>query len=425
MTTLTLPLLKHAPKAGEQYRFHFDMSKCIGCKCCVVACNEQNGNPAEINWRQVGELEGGIFPSTQRLHLSMGCNHCVEPTCLSGCPVEAYTKDAATGIVDHNADQCIGCQYCTWNCSYGVPQYNEARGVVGKCDLCHRRLNEGLDPACATACPEGAIAIEIVNIAEWMANYSSANAPGMPDASDSISTTRISLPSNIAPDLARVDLERRPVESSHWSLVVVLVLMQWAAGGAAFGLAPIYVMGLILLGLAIAPLHLGRPLYAYRAWMGWRSSWLSREVIAFGVFAQLAALGVAFESFRIASAAAGLMATYCSARIYMVKARPGWNSPYTLLDFFGTVVLLGATLVAPWAAAAAMLSQLAIGVWRGRTSISRLAFGAFALASLPYEPRLSLCFAVLGELTGRGLFFSKSDSKSVASSFLTPGGTCN
>ena len=50
------------PQAGEQYRFHFDMTKCIGCKCCVVACNEQNGNPAAINWRRVGEIEGGDYP---------------------------------------------------------------------------------------------------------------------------------------------------------------------------------------------------------------------------------------------------------------------------------------------------------------------------------------------------------------------------
>src|SRR6187549_2641576 len=65
------------PVAGEQYRFHFDMTRCIGCKCCVVACNEQNGNPAAINWRRVGEIEGGHYPNTQRYHLSMGCNHCV------------------------------------------------------------------------------------------------------------------------------------------------------------------------------------------------------------------------------------------------------------------------------------------------------------------------------------------------------------
>ena len=114
---------------GEQYRFHFDMTKCIGCKCCVVACNEQNGNPAELNWRRVGEVEGGYYPNTQRHYLSMGCNHCVEPSCLIGCPVEAYTKDPVTGVVVHSAEACIGCQYCTWNCSYGVPQYNPSAAL--------------------------------------------------------------------------------------------------------------------------------------------------------------------------------------------------------------------------------------------------------------------------------------------------------
>ena len=79
------PLIpERKPEAGEQYRFHFDMTKCIGCKCCVVACNEQNGNPAAINWRRVGEIEGGHYPNTQRHYLSMGCNHCLEPSCMQG-----------------------------------------------------------------------------------------------------------------------------------------------------------------------------------------------------------------------------------------------------------------------------------------------------------------------------------------------------
>src|SRR5215472_18636106 len=105
---------QRALQPGEQYRFHFDMTKCIGCKCCVVACSEQNGNPAAINWRRVGELEGGHYPHVQRHHLSMGCNHCLEPSCLIGCPVEAYRKDPVTGVVIHSAETCIGCQYCTW-----------------------------------------------------------------------------------------------------------------------------------------------------------------------------------------------------------------------------------------------------------------------------------------------------------------------
>ena len=149
-TTSLIPSV--APGAGEQYRFHFDMTKCIGCRCCEVACNEQNGNPADLRWRRVGEIEGGVYPHTQRHYLSMGCNHCVDAACLNGCPVDAYSKDALTGLVLHSADACIGCQYCTWNCPYGVPQYNPDRGVVGKCDMCHNRLADGMEPACVNAC---------------------------------------------------------------------------------------------------------------------------------------------------------------------------------------------------------------------------------------------------------------------------------
>src|SRR5687768_3976976 len=151
VTALATRMPERTPGAGEQYRFHFDMGKCIGCKCCVVACNEQNGNPSAINWRRVGEIEGGWYPHATKSYLSMGCNHCLEPTCLAGCPVDAYTKDPDTGIVRHSADACIGCQYCTWNCSYGVPQFNHERGVVGKCDMCHGRLEEGQAPACVSA----------------------------------------------------------------------------------------------------------------------------------------------------------------------------------------------------------------------------------------------------------------------------------
>jgi Fe-S-cluster-containing dehydrogenase component len=134
----TFPLLipSRPLEEGEQYRFHFNMTKCIGCRSCEVACNEQNGNPADILWRRIGELEAGSYPETQRHYLSMGCNHCLDAECVKGCPVDAYTKDPVTGIVLHSADACIGCQYCVWNCPYSVPQFNPERGVVGKCDMC-------------------------------------------------------------------------------------------------------------------------------------------------------------------------------------------------------------------------------------------------------------------------------------------------
>jgi formate dehydrogenase iron-sulfur subunit len=368
----TSPIPSRKPRAGEQYRFHFDMTKCIGCKCCVVACNEQNGNPAGINWRRVGEVEGGHYPNTQRHYLSMGCNHCLEPSCMIGCPVEAYTKDPVTGIVLHSADTCIGCQYCTWNCSYGVPQYNAERGVVGKCDLCHNRLSDGLAPACVSACPEGAISVEIVDQTQWRADYAVADAPGLPSADDSISTTRVTLPDNLLPDTRRVDAHRIAPEDPHWPLVFMLVLTQLAAGafttlavldgvGAGVGLGVSAVLSLVLAGISLgaSTLHLGRPIYAFRALRGLRTSWLSREVLALSLFAGSASLYSGMLLFDLparsipgfGTALLGFAGVTCSARIYIVKARPAWFSSYTVAEFFATGLLLGPLFIR------------ALGVW--------------------------------------------------------------
>jgi formate dehydrogenase iron-sulfur subunit len=337
------------------------MRKCIGCKCCVVACNEQNGNPASINWRRVSEIEGGWFPNATRSYLSMGCNHCLEPTCLAGCPVDAYTKDAATGIVSHSADACIGCQYCTWNCSYGVPQYNAERGVVGKCDMCHGRLSTGAAPACVSACPEGAITIEIVNLAEWRAAVASPRVADAPSEDFSLSTTRVSgvdLPPNARPR----DITHVQPEHPHWPLVVMTVLTQLSVGafatiwllhllGAAGRLGVAAIASLAVGGLALtaSTLHLGRPVYAYRAIRMWRRSWLSREVLLFGAFSGVAAAyagalwfglpaGVIVGALTVMLGLAGVFASGC---IYRVGSRPAWNTWSTPLQFGFTAAVLG------------------------------------------------------------------------------------
>jgi len=353
-----------APREGEQYRFHVDMGKCIGCKCCVVACNEQNSNPAAINWRRVRDIEGGWFPHSSHSFLSMGCNHCLEPTCLSGCPVDAYTKDPATGIVRHNADTCIGCQYCTWNCSYGVPQYNAERGVVGKCDMCHGRLALGQTPACVAACPEGAIAIEIVDVAAWRKTLAQTPAPpaGLPAGDVSLSTTRVTLPASLPPNAAPVDAHHVAPDQPHWPLVVMTVLTQLAVGalttiwlshvtGSSGNLGAAALASLLVAGLALlaSTLHLGRPIHAYRALRMWRRSWLSREVLLFSLFSGVASVYAAMLWFAVpgspivggASVAIGLAGVTASACIYRVPSRPAWNTRYTLLQFNLTAGILG------------------------------------------------------------------------------------
>ncbi len=366
-----------ALQEGEQYRFHFDMTRCVGCQCCVVACNEQNNNPAEVNWRRVGDIEGGIYPDAKRYHLSMACNHCLDPSCLSGCPTDAYVK-LETGVVKHQAEECIGCGYCSWNCPYGVPQYNSERHIVTKCDMCHSRLKDGQLPACVAACPESAIQIEKVNVAQWRKNHGQANAPYVPDSTMTISTTRITLPEDVPENLLRANRHRMEPEKPHTSLIFMTVLTQLAAGGFMTlwlleffsrwihfleplkNFFPYGAVGmLVVTGIALfaAVFHLGRPLHAYKALRMWKRSWLSREVLLFALFSKagagyaglelarhflkwpipdnaLTALGATVVLF-------GLAGVYASAKIYLVPARPAWNTIRTPLRFFLTGFILG------------------------------------------------------------------------------------
>jgi formate dehydrogenase iron-sulfur subunit len=446
------------PVAGEQYRFHFDMTRCIGCRCCEVACSEQNGNPIEINWRRVGEIEGGTYPFTQRLYLSMSCNHCLEPSCLKGCPVNAYTKDSVTGIVRHSADTCIGCAYCTWNCPYGAPQYNPARGVVGKCDLCYHRLEQGRAPACADACPEGAIRIELVNIGEWRRDHSDADAPGMPAAGHTISTTRVTLPEKAAPVFERADHHRVRPEDPHLPLVFMLVLTQLCAGAFVYlsflpggnGRGVVASLLLALVSLGASSLHLGRPAFAWRALKMWRRSWLSREVLLFSLFAGAAAASVLLPSAAFAAGALGLAGVTASAFIYLVPARPAWNSARTVADFHLTGLLLGPLYLAALGIRVPMLAIAVAGAAQLLNQLLKLAAlaasdefelrasarlltndlrGLFLLRAallvvggivLPLVGHAAIAFALAlaGELLSRYLFFVSVVPKSVADTFI-------
>ncbi len=480
-TTVHARMPARAPGEGEQYRFHFDMAACIGCKCCVVACNEQNGNPAAINWRRVSEVEGGYFPMATRAYLSMGCNHCVEPTCLEGCPVDAYTKDPTTGIVRHSAEACIGCQYCTWNCSYGVPQYNPDRGVVGKCDMCHGRLTEGQTPACVGACPEGAIAIEIVKTTDWQASVAAAvSGRGIPVADGSLSTTRVTLPP-MPPNTRPINLTHVTPEHAHWSLVIMTVLTQLAVGafttiwlldllGSTTALGVVALTALAVGGLALnaATLHLGRPAHAYRALKMWRRSWLSREVLLFALFSGVAALYAAVLWFGLpgshglgaATTVVGVAGVTASACIYRVASRPAWNTWMTLVQFNLTAASLGPLLVAavgasraPWllyataAVGAAQLLLLAVRFLRlvasdrielrgtarllsttlRRHFLARLALLGLGGVALPltWPTPVGLSVALLltlsGEIIGRYLFFTSVVPSHMAAPYLETG----
>jgi Fe-S-cluster-containing dehydrogenase component/DMSO reductase anchor subunit len=381
--------------AGEQYRFGFDMNACIGCHSCEVACAEQNGLPDGITWRRVGEIEGGDHPRTRRFHISMSCNQCLEPACLIGCPTNAYEK-LANGIVAHHADECIGCQYCTWNCPYSVPIFQPDRRIVTKCDMCSPRLDAGLSPACVAACPTNAIKVEKVVRSEWRADHSSADAPGLPSASITLSTTRITLPRDVPMETyAASDWNVGP-EHPHWSLVWLTLISQLAVGVSVTdwaGRSRIVVAALAVAALVGAMAHLGRPIAAYKALRNLRRSWLSREVALLSGFAGLAVAcalvaGPALPALALAAAVVGVLGVYASARLYVVPGRPAWNTPLTVVRFFATALALGAPVT----------GHLTISAIAGLVALATTALNWLRLRRLA-DRALRLEFGWFGEWT--------------------------
>jgi Fe-S-cluster-containing dehydrogenase component len=90
--------------------------------------------------------------------MKVSCLHCVDPSCVSACPVSAMTKDPVTGIVGYDEKICIGCRYCVAACPFGVPrfQYDTPFPKISKCQLCRHRMKDGHYSACAEVCPTGA-----------------------------------------------------------------------------------------------------------------------------------------------------------------------------------------------------------------------------------------------------------------------------
>jgi Fe-S-cluster-containing dehydrogenase component/DMSO reductase anchor subunit len=370
------------PGSGQQYGFSVDLDRCTGCKACVTACRSLNGLDAGETWRAVGVLHGGTAAAPYQQSVTAACHHCVDPGCMKGCPVGAYEKDPITGIVRHLDDQCIGCQYCTLTCPYEVPQYNERLGIVRKCDMCADRLAVGEAPACVQACPSEAISIRIVERADIVAasetgRYLPAAPPPAITLPSTEYRTRRPFPANVVP----VDFERVRPAAQHAPLAVTLILTQLSVGafavdlwlGRAFpaefdGLRPYHsllslAVGLLALGASLV--HLGRPQFAFRAVLGIRTSWLSREIVAFGAFAGLAALysGALFHApisralgvpdftpgtasvvenvLALAVAALGSVGVLCSAMLYRATGRTYWRGPTTTVRFFLSAAVLG------------------------------------------------------------------------------------
>ncbi len=380
------------PAAGQQYAFEVDLDRCSGCKACVAGCHSLNGLDDGETWRRVGVLHGGTDRSAVQRTVTAACHHCVEPACLVGCPVNAYEKDAATGIVRHLDDQCIGCRYCTLTCPYDVPQYNARLGIVRKCDLCAERLAVGEAPACVQACPTEAITVRVVDVESVVREAESdAFLPGSPPAGLTLPTTTYSSARPLPRDLLPADFFSVRAAEGHTPLAVMLVLTQLSVGALVVGAVqgavaeqarPVHAAVAVLAGLSAlagSVLHLGRPLLAFRAVIGLRHSWLSREIVAFGAFsgaafAYAAALWAPFgwsglandtvrSSLGLAVVVTGAGAMACSIMVYHATRRALWTASRTAFRFFATATLLGlgSTLLAT-ALTSPEASEVPVGV---------------------------------------------------------------
>jgi Fe-S-cluster-containing dehydrogenase component len=157
-----------------RYAMVIDLSRCVGCGTCTVACRAEHGTPAGVSYNKVKKYEVGRYPTAKMKFLPILCMHCQDPACLKVCPTGAtYTREDGIVLIDH--DKCIGCRACVVACPYESRQFlwdirnyypghvptpyevlkqkDFEKGTVVKCDFCLQRLEEGQLPACVVACP--------------------------------------------------------------------------------------------------------------------------------------------------------------------------------------------------------------------------------------------------------------------------------
>ncbi|GFE56280.1 formate dehydrogenase subunit beta [Geobacter sp. AOG1] len=168
-TTTPSPSQRQTPEVAKL----IDVSKCIGCKACQVACMEWNDtrdaigtnhgvldNPTDLtenSWTVMRYAEVETDRGLEWLIRKDGCMHCANPGCLKACPAPGAIVQYSNGIVDFHEENCIGCGYCITGCPFNIPRLSKKDSKVYKCTLCSDRVAVGLEPACAKTCPTGAI----------------------------------------------------------------------------------------------------------------------------------------------------------------------------------------------------------------------------------------------------------------------------
>ena len=161
----------HASEANadETWAVLVDLTRCVGCNSCTLACKESNTLPNADTPPDALSSEAYTFVDTPQFanangemderHVKRQCMHCVDPACVSACPAAAMYK-SEEGPVVYRSERCLGCRYCQMACPFDVPSFEWDNGVtpvISKCWMCVDKLQAGDVPACVGACPNGAL----------------------------------------------------------------------------------------------------------------------------------------------------------------------------------------------------------------------------------------------------------------------------
>ncbi|MEM3926894.1 MAG: 4Fe-4S dicluster domain-containing protein [Desulfurococcaceae archaeon] len=123
-----------------------DLGTCIGCGACEAVCDFLHGGKPFIR----------VYRTSIGIDVPVSCMHCAKAPCIDVCPTSAMKRDEK-GAVYVDASRCIGCLACLYACPFGIPELDREMRVSTKCDLCRDLRSQGIDPACYSICPAGAI----------------------------------------------------------------------------------------------------------------------------------------------------------------------------------------------------------------------------------------------------------------------------
>lgn len=136
----------------KQLGFIFNPVKCISCRACEMACKNENSCKENVFLKRLVKIDKKEF-------IPISCNHCQNPECLRVCPENAFIK-RMDGIVIIDESRCTGCSLCIDACPFEAITYNVKTAKVSKCQMCESRIDQGLQPACVSACSTHALAVE-------------------------------------------------------------------------------------------------------------------------------------------------------------------------------------------------------------------------------------------------------------------------